>query len=82
MTTIVSGGSTLKHNRPFIFDEASIEALLLFSLKCSSKSQKGVISNNLFAKRNQKVNLTVKPLSSFGPSANFDSLSPRKSPGK
>jgi hypothetical protein len=82
MTTILSGNSTLKSNLPFIFDDATIEALLIFKLKSSAKSQKGVISNNLFTKRNQKVNLTLKPLSNFAPSPNLFMLSPRKFPQK
>jgi len=82
MTTIVSGNSTFKSNRPFIFEDMNIESLLIFNYKNSAKMQKGMVTNNLFAKRTPKVHLTLKPLSNFAPSPNTLNLSPRKGPKK
>lgn len=74
-----------KANYPYLLEDHNIEALLLFNYKNISNNsnnsnsnnnnkQKDIISNRLFVKRTDKVNLTVKPLSSFAPTY---TLSPR-----
>ncbi len=78
MTTIISGNSTVKSNRPFILENLNIESLLIFNYKGTIKNQRDIVSNNLFVKRNQKAHLTLKPLSNFAPSPNLSTLSPRK----
>lgn len=83
MTTIVTGSETFKSNRPFIFEDTNIECLLLFNYKNAAKHpQRGMVSNNLFAKRTNKVHMTLKPLSNFAPSPNLLTLSPRKATKK
>ncbi len=52
---------------------------MIFNYKNPSKPNRGMMSNNLFAKRTNKLHLTLKPLSNFAPSPNsLLTLSPRK----
>lgn len=75
MTTIVTSNmSKKKANYPFLLEDTNIESLLMFNYKNLPIKQKDIVSNRLFVKRSDKVNLTVKPLSNFAPTM---TLSPR-----